>query len=180
MKDALAFLDGSPAPGTALPTRCASWTPAAHVLLQALDKCIPQYVTWRDMPRMTIFVPDEVFARMQSARTKTGPNWSQVATEAFERTLQQLHEARSKVTTAVHLPYPTTGDYDVWEVKHRNGPFQVKVTRSAAACKWPKPLPRIVSAFAREIIEDNPGLAPGSILPKMLTTTAVEDVLRRM
>lgn len=130
---------------------------------------------------MTIYVPDELFDRMQKIRARTGPNWSRVASDAFEQVLLEVHKAKAPtMTTAIRLPYPTTGDYDLFDVKHARGRFKIKVSRSAIQSRWPQPLERVVARYAADAIENNPGLEPGDVLPRTVTTTVVEDVLKGM
>ncbi|MCA8976781.1 MAG: hypothetical protein KDC98_18810 [Planctomycetes bacterium] len=132
------------------------------------------------MARVTVYVPDELFDRMKAVRTTAGPNWSQIASDAFERALKRLQKARSRLTTAAHLPYPTQGDYDVWEVKHSRGRFQVKVSDTVMSSRWRKPLSRVVARFAQEFLDANPEIEPGDVLPKVVTSPVVEDVISRM
>jgi hypothetical protein len=134
------------------------------------------------MAKVTLFVPDEVFEQMQAARTKTGPNWSQVATEAFRRTLHELKEARSTMAPAVRLPYPTTGDYEVFEVRRGRSRFQVKVSGTVCAPNYvhARKLPRIVAAFAEEIIDADPSIGDGGTLPKVLTSSTADAIAARL
>jgi hypothetical protein len=135
------------------------------------------------MAKITIFVPDEVLAQMQAARTKTGPNWSRVATEAFEKTLQELKEARASMAAAVQLPYPTTGDFKVFEARRGRARYFVKVTGTVCdgMYRTRKPLlARIVSVFVDEFLEANPHTEDGATIEKMLTSTEAEAIEERL
>lgn len=132
------------------------------------------------MPRVTVFVPEDVFAEMQAVRTRTGPNWSQVATTAFQKTIQELKRARSATMSAVELPYPTAGDWVVFEVRQGGKRYQVKVSGTARACRYRHPLPRIVEAVARDYLEEHPQLEDGSILPVMVSSTLAEQFDAKM
>jgi hypothetical protein len=134
------------------------------------------------MAKITISVPDEVVAQMQAARTPTGPNWSQVATEAFQLVLQKLKEAKSTMGPAVPLPFPTTGDYSVFEVRQGKRRFQVKVSGTVCAPNYvhARKLPRIVSAFAQQVLDENPNLDDGSILPKTLLSATADAIAKTL
>lgn len=131
------------------------------------------------MPKVTVSVPEDVFAAMQAARTRSGPNWSAIATAAFQQALQQLKEARSTMgPAAVRLPFPTTGDFEVFEVRRGRERYEVKVSGTVCAPNYyfHRKLARIVSAFAEEVLSEHPDLEDGSTLPRMLTSTAAERI----
>lgn len=134
------------------------------------------------MGKMTIFVPDEVLAEMQAVRNKSGPNWSQIATTAFRETLQQISKARANMASAVLLPFPTTGDYSLFEVRHGRKRFRVKVVGTLCTPNYYlyDRLPLIVGAFAAEILEERPDISDGSVLDKMLTTTDAKALDARL
>lgn len=142
------------------------------------------------MPRINVFVPEALFERMQAARARagdrrSGPNWSEIACAAFEATLQQIKEVRPTMSAAVRLPYPTAGDYSLFEVRRGRHLFKVKV--SGSVCDAPnyvhrRKIPRIVAAFASEFFDENPdaNVSDGDVLPVTLTAGAADAIAARL
>jgi hypothetical protein len=139
------------------------------------------------MQRINITVPDELFARMKEARargSRIGPNWSEIACRAFEAVVQELQNVRPTMSAAVRLPYPTTGDYTLFEVRRGRGQLKVKVSGTVCAPRYVHrtKLPRIVAVFAADFIANNPDvvLKDGGVLPVMLGSADADEIAARL
>lgn len=131
------------------------------------------------MAKMTIFVPDDLYARIDRLR-RLGcrPNWSQVAVDAFEAVLTEVSKVTKNMTnsTAVLLPVPTTGDFKLFEVRVGSQPFHMKVSRTAMVQKYKNRLDRIVAEFARRVVSKAPSVAPGALLPETLLSSIASEI----
>lgn len=139
------------------------------------------------MQRINITVPDELFDRMKAARargSRVGPNWSEIACRAFADVLQQLQKARPTMSTAVELPYPTTGDYTLFEVRLDGKRIKVKVSGTVCAPRYVhrSKLPRIVPIFAADYIAAHPELSlrDGDVLPELLGSGDADAIAKQL
>jgi hypothetical protein len=130
------------------------------------------------MAKVTVSIPDDLHARMRAIHG-VPPNWSNIAAASFEAVLRDIKRSREQSESpqvAIRLPFPTQGDYSIYEARVGKHTFQVKVSHTAEALRYRTPLERIVAVFARRALGRHPGLGDGEALPDLLVSSTAQEI----
>lgn len=127
--------------------------------------------------RISIYISEDLKARMDAIGDSV--SWSKIATQAFEDALRdskEIRQRRVKTTMAIELPFPTSGDYKIFEAHVGGLPYQVKVSGSARAQQYRSPLGRIVARFAEQVLQRHPKAKSNEPLPETLFSDVADRI----